>query len=786
MNTSISSPYQRHILTSSSTGGGSNKKPMMVNDLMDNDNNNNNNNNITSNSTNKNNINNKNINNKTPTPTTITSSSTTTTSNTPLSTTPIKNIGFSSVSGIGSLNNINNNNSINNNNNNNNNKNVVTSNRNTLKSDTFPMISSNWESNKYFDYIYFRTYYTNLKSRHFILVNLFILSLLLSAYYYLYLYFDSIKQYDNMFFYYYLPLSCLTFLMGYTIYNIHLHFKQVPEIQLTEDERVLYDWPNNFPTSPFSPLSPIKPSSSSSLINNINNNNNNITTPLKNNTEDLSFISPIQQQQQKQQQQQQPHDQYISSYSSINQFKSQQSPTSSPMNSSRFNNSFSYQQGEDKSFEELERDRLNFNFKGRLQSNLTDFSFEQHPFKEDDKKKKKQSLQSQIQQQIQQTQQEQQEEEFGYIRQSLTNEYQSMSSLNNTTEPIHYNIVQKPITTNVDNNSLINVNKPKTFQQTVEHKVLLWNRFIEDNHFYAISDCSTKCKRWFTLNILSQLVEPAQLFLSLKEDTQQQLQEEHSKPFSKQLQQLQLQQQLQQSQLYQQQLQQSQFQQPQFQQLLQQQPLLQFSQDEIIKLDEIKNILKNITYNLNLINDVHHKKESIYICQRIIELSRDKHVFHDFNKGGENWIPNELPTDEQLLFCLFLAYMDSKLYRDVTAPNPDIPFSSKYIKHEHSKYTNYYSAMISVVYKRPLHCDLLIPTASSPSAPLQICDISPGFDNIFFAIVLFFYNVIQYQNGYLEDYDVNLLNVKSFVQPLINSTLNSENSDDDNDDYENY
>ncbi|KAK5584362.1 hypothetical protein RB653_005973 [Dictyostelium firmibasis] len=741
MNTSISSPYQRHSFSTSTSGGGGgggNKKPMMVNELMDNDNTTTTN----TNTTNKNN-------NK--------SSSS---SNTPLSTTPRNNININnSTIGIGNGSTIGINSITINNKNNVINKNVVTSDRNTLKSDAFPMISSNWESNKYFDYISFRTYYANLKSRNFILFNLFILSLLFSAYYYLYLYFDFIKEFDNMFFYYYLPLSCTTFMTGYTIYNIHLHFKQVPEIQLSEDERVLYDWPNNFPTSPFSPLSPVKPVPSSIGIT-----ENNISTPKNKNVGDLSFISPIQ----KQQQPPQLQDQYISSYSSINQFKAQQqsSPTS-PMNNSRLNSSFNYQQGQDKSFEELERDRLNFNFKGRLHSNLTDFSFEQHPFREDDKKKSRQ----------------QPTEEDGYLRQSLTNEYQSMSSLNNTTEPIHYNIVQKPITTNIDN-SLINVNKPKTFQQTVEHKVLLWNRFIEDNHFYAISDCSTKCKRWFTMNILSQLVEPAQLFLSLREDTQQQLQEEHSKPFSKQLQQLQLQQQLQQSQLYQQQ--QSQLHQSSQQQLLQQQPLLQLSQDEITKLDEIKHILKNVTYNLNLINDVHHKKESIYICQRIIELSRDKHVFHDFNKGGENWIPNELPTDEQLLFCLFLAYMDSKLYRDVTAPNPDIPFSSKYIKHEDSKYINSYSAMISIVYKRPLHCDLLIPVASSNITPPQVCDISPGFDNLFFAIVLFFYNVIQYQNGYLEDFDVSLLNVKSFVQPLINSTLNSVNSDDDDDDNYNY
>ncbi|EAL63541.1 hypothetical protein DDB_G0287789 [Dictyostelium discoideum AX4] len=90
--------------------------------------------------------------------------------------------------------------------------------------------------------------------------------------------------------------------------------------------------------------------------------------------------------------------------------------------------------------------------------------------------------------------------------------------------------------------------------------------------------------------------------------------------------------------------------------------------------------------------------------------------------------------------------------------------------------------MISIAYKRPLHCDILIPKGIY-SQNNVIWDISPGFDNLFFSIVLFFYNVIQNQNGYIENFNVDLLNVGSFIRPLFNPNtyiiISNNNSDDD-------
>ncbi|KAM9946811.1 hypothetical protein ACTFIT_000127 [Dictyostelium discoideum] len=121
---------------------------------------------------------------------------------------------------------------------------------------------------------------------------------------------------------------------------------------------------------------------------------------------------------------------------------------------------------------------------GRLQSNLTDFSFE---FNGNDKKE------------------QQEQDDGGYNRQSLINENQStMSSLNNTNEPI--------INTG---DVKVNSQKVKTFEQTVSGKVELL-KFIRDKNFYAISSCATKSKE------------------DDQQQQQQQLQEELSKPFTKQ------------------------------------------------------------------------------------------------------------------------------------------------------------------------------------------------------------------------------------------------------------
>ncbi|EGC36676.1 hypothetical protein DICPUDRAFT_77644 [Dictyostelium purpureum] len=588
------------------------------------------------------------------------------------------------------------------------------SSKNVLKSESFPMIPSNWENSKYPSYLKFRSYYVTLKSKKYILMNLSFLVGSFLSYYSIY-YYDFHKGNQFVF---YLSIIITTLFFSFSVHNIYLHFEKVPELQMTEEERVLYGWPANFPSSPNSHLSPIKPKQQQPI--------NNTSTPLKSNLDQLNSISPIQKNLQ-------PLDGFISSYSSYDQFMKARELASSTYTpgASQFGR-VSTNNNNNKSFDDMERERMNYNFQGRLQTSLTDFSFE---------RKGKDLLDavnsSNVSFNAISGAGDDNDEKEGDISSNSDGKVDGgRVELINEERPTYYQsysgtpyFVQKPVVQEI-------IVKPKTFEQVIENKNSFWKRYIEDNHFYNIVSCSSKCKRWFTINIISQLVQPAQTFLQLKEDLQfQHIQEEQSKPFTK----------------------------------------LQYEQMST-PLELMKSVLKNVQYNLNSINDVHHKREPAYICQRIIELSSDKFVFQEFGRGGQNWM-DQYPTDEQLLFCLFCAYMDNKLYRDITAPNPDIPFSSKYIKFQESKYLNPNSPMFSIAFKRPLHVDILLSDYS------QTIEISPGFDNLFYAIVLFFYNIIKNQNGYLEGFNVDLLQVAPFLQPLLNTNTFVSNSDDEDEFY---
>ncbi|KAF2073015.1 hypothetical protein CYY_005661 [Polysphondylium violaceum] len=570
-----------------------------------------------------------------------------------------------------------------------------------LKGSEFPKISSNWERSDFIDYVRFRSHYLKIKSERFLWISSFLVVVSLLGFTFLYNNIGLIE--DNL---YYLVLILSSLLFGWGSYSVVLHFKPVPEIK-----REIKC--TNYTKTPTNATAPAPLSSTPAAV-----------------ADD--------------------HSKLYNSFSRAQEL-------GSPFVSSPYSSSFIGNQSMDKSFEDMERERLSYNFKGRLFANLSEFNSSQDQLDEKESTTntsttKKQPL---LQQptlypssfEEEQSQQQQSQQQTPQSHHDDSNLIDILSSPYGYMVDPHvqstYKVIQKP--KNVTGEPIVKL----TFEETVRPKYHIWSQFIQQKHFFDIFKSAAECKRWFTINILYQLVEPAQDYLNLYyREEEQQTQQQHYTTAAEEA------------------------------------AAKQFikcqSYDNMNNIEIIKSILKNVSYNLKLINDVQHKKEHIYICQRIIQLSQDSHVFQNFGKGGEGWIANELPNDEQLLFAIFCAYMDHKLYRDVTAPNPDIPFSSKYIRHENSKIFNGIP-MINITYKRPLHCDLLVPSSTGS----QVVDISPGVDNLFFTIILFFYYVTKYHDGYLEAYNVDLLNVRGFIGSLLEAD-NANNTDFDEDDEFNY
>ncbi|EFA79780.1 hypothetical protein PPL_06599 [Heterostelium album PN500] len=608
---------------------------------------------------------------------------------------------------------------------------------NILKSPSFPFVSRSWELNTFDSYMKFRAHYVNVKSTKYLVKALSLMVLSIGVY--CYLFEAGSILLPIVWFYSLLIGSSVTLGLGSAM--LAQHFQQVPEVILSEEQRQLYQWPSNFPSSPpvstassssrkdsliqearygmtldsISPYKPANNSSSSTSTSSVvgsNTTNNNTTGSSSSTTTTTSSttgsnISPV-------------SNKTTSTQSTV---ITPTSSTSSVQQKSPITSPYSYRSTRytpPKSIEIRENEEISNHFQGRLFTSLSEFvtsQFDKEVIDQNDRSNhdKDKSI-------------------YVMIDLLIINNHDIIEIFE--IEPLsqqHYGYEAPIQSYRVLQRSKVIEPTKVSYEDMVASKYLQWKNMCEAEHLYNMISAANACSRWFTENIIKPLVAPAEAYLAVKDEKLLSLVDERGFGMAK------------------------------------------CSFLNLPTLDIMKNVLKHTIYHLDRLNDVHHKKESEHICRRIKELSKDGYVFHTFGNKSNDQNDLQQPTDEQLLFALFLAYMDEKLYKDVTAPIPDLPFSSKYIKDDNSKQVFKYVPIINITYKRPLHLDILTPQYES----FKLIDISPGLQNIFFTIVLFFYYITKYNDGYIDNMDISKLNVNIFLNSLINDDSNDDEDDID-------
>ncbi|EGG22270.1 hypothetical protein DFA_04388 [Cavenderia fasciculata] len=581
-----------------------------------------------------------------------------------------------------------------------------------LKSPSFPYVPQTWQLNTFDDYVNFRSYHLKSKSNSWLLRSLSALVLSISLFSYLSEKGNTLGDLSHVIF------VIASLLLGIGSSMLYRYYKRVPLVVMTDDQRALYKWPVNFPT-----VQP-KDSSSSSSQQSI------LSTPTPNTPTLKMPLSPIRT----------PISTSSTSQASLSTSTSKNSnnmstpigsllsSTMSPLTSSKLfytpPSKFGMTPGGSGATTSITSplsggsSALNLSQIEDIETEKMTNNFNGRLFSTLSEFDSPLSSDPEFIQTQKERQERDKDKKIYEIEHIATQYYEA---------PIQtYRVLQK--------SKITDETTPKaTYEEVVALKNSLWKNLCEIEHLHNMTECANLCSKWFTENIIKPLAGPAEGYLSVKDE-----------------------------------------------QLLLQEDLhistkLKFGMIPN-NLDIMKNVLKYTTYHLDKLNDVHHKKENEHVCRRIVEMSKESHVFPIFGTKSNDQNDLQQPTDEQLLFALFLAYMDEKIYRDVTALNPDLPFSSKFVKEENTKYSFKFTPLINISYKRPLHCDLLVPNLDSH----KLWDISPGFYNIFYTIVLFFYCITKYNNGYIENFDISQLNVQVFLHPVI-STLEDNNSSSEDD-----
>ncbi|KYQ99925.1 hypothetical protein DLAC_03892 [Tieghemostelium lacteum] len=282
------------------------------------------------------------------------------------------------------------------------------------------------------------------------------------------------------------------------------------------------------------------------------------------------------------------------------------------------------------------------------------------------------------------------------------------------------------------------LNPKTTYEQVIESKQSAFDNYLYQQHFqHKIQTCYFQCARWFTVNVLKPIQQHAENYIDYLDE--QALQQEQGHQISIDTDNITA-------------------------------VPYQRIQPGMSSIDTMKCILKKMHYNLDRLNEVHHRRENHFICKRLIDLAQD-HV-RVFGKTDEHGNPD----DEQILFSLFCAYMDDKLNRDVTAPIPDLPFSTKFInisQNRSNKMMEFAPLMINVSFSKPLQCDILLKG--------EVIDISPGNNNFYFTVILYFFYIIKDSDGYLENLNVDQLSVRSFLYSILSTNDDQSDSDDSSD-----
>ena len=165
-----------------------------------------------------------------------------------------------------------------------------------------------------------------------------------------------------------------------------------------------------------------------------------------------------------------------------------------------------------------------------------------------------------------------------------------------------------------------------------------------------------------------------------------------------------------------------------------------------------------------------------YIVDRIEALVRDSDIgSYSYDDGmqwrGQRW-SSELPSDAEIVFHLFSAFMDDKMKSLGVYTTQPQPFTQTYIINTSASNTSTIATTadpqqstavrIMICQRYPLKLALAI-------GPNRVWDMHEGRNNLFYNILMFLKYLHCYHNGYLDTLDLNgrSLGLSSLLTPAL-------------------